>query len=68
MRKEKNNKKDDWEGFDDCPICQAMKNGKASNVEDLMKAFQEAEKSGVGKVGFGDNHDSDGSIMYPYSE
>ena len=60
------NKKDEWEDCDDCAICQAMKNGKANNVEDLMKAFQETEKSGIGKVGFGDSRDSDSSILSPY--
>lgn len=69
MKKEKNkNKKDEWEGFDDCPICQVMKNGKANNAEDLMKAFQEAEKNGMGKVGFGNNQDNKGSIPSPYSK
>ncbi|OGI87827.1 hypothetical protein A2906_02235 [Candidatus Nomurabacteria bacterium RIFCSPLOWO2_01_FULL_37_25] len=67
MKKEKNkNRKDEWEGFDDCAICQAMKNGTANNAKDLMKAFQEAEKSGIGKVGFGNSHDSDSSIPSPY--
>ena len=67
MKKDKN-KKDEWEGFDDCAICQAMKNGKANNAEDLMQAFREAEKSGIGKVGFGNGHDSDSSIPSPYSK
>ncbi|OGI94800.1 hypothetical protein A3A03_01510 [Candidatus Nomurabacteria bacterium RIFCSPLOWO2_01_FULL_40_18] len=67
MKKTKT-KKDEWEGFDDCAICQAMKNGKADNMEDLMKAFQEAEKSGIGKVGFGDIHNNDKSIPSPYSK
>ncbi len=67
MKKENNkNKKDEWEGFDDCPICQAMKNGKADNAEGLMKAFQEAKEKGIGMVGFGDNLDGDGSIPSPY--
>ncbi|KKQ06635.1 MAG: hypothetical protein US18_C0035G0004 [Parcubacteria group bacterium GW2011_GWB1_36_5] len=69
MKKEKNkNTKDDWEGFDDCAICQAMKNGKADNAEDLMKAFQEAEKSGIGKVGYGNGQNKDASILSPYSK
>lgn len=64
MTKNKN-KENEWEGFDDCPICQAMKNGKADSMEGLMKAFQEAEKKG-GVVGFGNNHDSNDSIPSPY--
>ncbi|MEI8123638.1 MAG: hypothetical protein WCG60_00500 [bacterium] len=47
-KKEKINKiiaKDgEWEGFDDCPICQAMKNGKANTMEGLKNAFDEANK------------------------
>ena len=61
-------KKDEWEDCDDCAICQAMKNGTANTVEGLMKAFQEAEKSGIGKVGFGNIPNSDGSIPSPYSK
>ncbi|MBI3306025.1 hypothetical protein HYZ82_02725 [Candidatus Nomurabacteria bacterium] len=61
-------KKDEWEDCDDCAICQAMKNGTANNLEGLMKAFQEAEKSGIGKVGFGNNNDNDSSIPSPYSK
>lgn len=38
--------KDEFEFFDDCPICQAMKAGKNS-MEDLEKAFREAEKKGA---------------------
>ena len=69
MKKDNNkNKKDEWEDFDDCAICQAMKNGTANNAEGLMKAFQEAEKNGIGKVGFGNNHESDSSILSPYSK
>ena len=52
-KRQTNNKKDEWEGFDDCAICQAMKNGEASNMEGLMKAFEEAREKG-GVVGFGD--------------
>lgn len=66
MKKVKN-KKNEWEACDDCAICQAMKNGKANNIQDLMKAFQEAEKNGIGKVGFGNNHEEDNSIPSPYS-
>ncbi|MFA5791982.1 MAG: hypothetical protein WC884_03005 [Candidatus Paceibacterota bacterium] len=65
MKKDKN-KKDEWEDCDDCAICRAMKNGKANDMEGLMKAFEEAEKNGIGKVGFGNNHDSDSSILSPY--
>ncbi len=38
----------DMEDLDDCPICQAMKNGEANTMSGLMKAFQKAEKSGAG--------------------
>lgn len=43
-----------------------MKNGEANTLEGLKKAFKEAEKNGIGKVGFGDNHDSDNSVPFPY--
>ena len=36
----KKNKKTDWEFFDDCEICKAMKEGKASTHEDLMEVFR----------------------------
>lgn len=39
------NIKEDMELFDDCPICQAMKNGE-NTVEGLKKAFREAKKKG----------------------
>ena len=44
MKKAKNPNAE-FELFDDCPICQAMKQGKNS-MEDLKKAFREAEKKG----------------------
>lgn len=44
-------KKEEWEGFDDCPICQAMKKGRAGTVEELKEAFLETEMKG-GVVGF----------------
>jgi tetratricopeptide (TPR) repeat protein len=45
MKKSKNKKNNQvWEGFDDCPICRAMKDGTANNLEGLEKAFKEAEK------------------------
>ena len=47
MNKKKQNKKEEWEWFDDCAICQATKNGKTNNAEDLMKAFKETEKHGA---------------------
>lgn len=50
MKKNKN-KKDEWEGFDDCPICQAMKEGRAGTTEELKEAFLEVEMKG-GVVGF----------------
>ncbi|KKR61857.1 hypothetical protein A2643_00170 [Candidatus Nomurabacteria bacterium RIFCSPHIGHO2_01_FULL_39_220] len=69
MKKQKNkNKKEEWEGCDDCAICQAMKKGEANTEKSLKKAFREAEKNGVGKVGFGDSRDSDSSIPSPYSK
>lgn len=37
---------DGWEYFDDCPICQAMKNGTADTLEGLTEAFREAERQG----------------------
>ncbi|GEM_PF-4618268 len=49
MKTNKLNKKNaKWEGFDDCPICRAMKNGTADTMNGLMNAFREAEKSGIG--------------------
>ena len=69
MKKENNkNKKDEWEDCDDCAICRAMKNGEANDMEGLMKAFQEAEKDNVGKVGFGNNDTGDSLIPSPYSK
>lgn len=38
--------KDEFE-FDDCPICQAMKEGKAGTMEDLKEAFQKAKEQGA---------------------
>ncbi len=40
-RKAKSKKKVEWEGFDDCAICQAMKTGEADSFDGLMKAFDE---------------------------
>ena len=55
MKKQKSkNKEDDWEGFDDCPICQAMKEGRAGTTEELKEAFLEAEMKG-GVVGFSED-------------
>jgi len=39
--------KNDWEGFCDCPICQAMENGKAGSLEDLKIAFAKAKEKGA---------------------
>ena len=50
MKRDKKNKKDEWEGFDDCAICRAMKEGKAGTMEELKEAFLEAEMQG-GVVG-----------------
>jgi len=38
----KANSETEWDGFGDCPICQAMKNGQADSHEGLMKAFKDA--------------------------
>lgn len=54
MKVIKDKKKDDSiylisntdEFFDDCPICQAIKEGKTS-LSHLKKAFQEAKKKGA---------------------
>ena len=35
--------KEDFE-FDDCPICQAMKAGKAGTMEELKEAFKKAKE------------------------
>jgi hypothetical protein len=40
------NKKEDFE-FDDCPICQAMKEGKAGTLEELKEAFRKAKEKGA---------------------
>ncbi len=40
-------KKDDFELFDDCPICQAMKEGKDGTPEELKEAFQKAKEKGA---------------------
>ena len=50
MKKKKSNKI--WEDCDDCAICRAMKDGTASTFEGLKKAFDEANKTGEGMVGF----------------
>lgn len=39
-------KKDNFEFFDNCPICQAMKQGKASTEEEIKEAFQKAKEQG----------------------
>lgn len=44
--KQKNVNRKEFEFFDDCPICQAMKAGNNS-MEDLEKAFRKAEKKGA---------------------
>ncbi|MBU2037315.1 hypothetical protein KJ866_03925 [Patescibacteria group bacterium] len=40
-------KKVNFEFFDDCPICQAMKEGKAGTSEELKEAFQKAKEKGA---------------------
>jgi hypothetical protein len=47
--REKN--KEEWEGFDDCPICLAMKSGEVSTMRGLMNAFEKARRSDKGVVG-----------------
>lgn len=42
-KKAKSKKKVEWEGFDDCDICNAMKTGEADSFEGLMKAFNSQE-------------------------
>lgn len=64
----KKEKEDEWEDCDDCPICQVMKNGEANNMEGMMKAFEEAQRQGKGKVGFGDIKPNDNSIPSPYQK
>jgi len=39
-------KKEDFE-FDDCPICQAMKEGKAGTMKELKEAFEKAKEQGA---------------------
>ena len=39
-----------WEPFDDCAICQAMKEGKASTKTELLEAFAKAKREGKGIV------------------
>ena len=34
----------DWKYFDDCPICQAMKEDRANTMEELKVAFDEANR------------------------
>ena len=34
-----------WTGFDDCPICRAMRDGRADTLEGLTEAFREAKRS-----------------------
>ena len=46
MPKNQSHKKEDPEFFDDCPICQATKEGKTS-VEDLKEAFCKAKEQGA---------------------
>jgi len=40
-------KKDNFELFNDCPICQAMKKGKTGTTEELKEAFQKAKAKGA---------------------
>jgi hypothetical protein len=40
-------KKEEVELFDDCPICQAMKEGKAGTEEELKEAFRKAKEKGA---------------------
>ena len=53
--KEKKSKKaEEWEFFDDCSICRAMKEGRASTEEGLKNAFKEAAKRREG-ISFEEN-------------
>ncbi|EKD56162.1 MAG: hypothetical protein ACD_58C00287G0011 [uncultured bacterium] len=45
MKKTKKSE-DEFELFDDCPICQTMKQGKNS-MEDLKKSFRKAKRKGA---------------------
>lgn len=40
-------KEGETELFDDCPICQAMKEGKAGTEEELKEAFRKAKEKGA---------------------
>lgn len=41
--------KEDLEHLDDdCPICRAMKEGRAETEEELIEAFREAKRQGKG--------------------
>ena len=61
--KNKTKVEDDWEEFDDCPICQAMKkakeNGRDLTSEELLEVFKEAEKQGAVVGGFPKEDDMD---------
>ena len=39
-----------WKYFDNCPICQAMKEGRADTVEELKVAFDEANRISASKI------------------
>lgn len=43
MKKQNPLSEEPWEYFDDCPICQGMKQGRGQTMEDLNKLFKEAE-------------------------
>lgn len=43
-KKVEKRKNADWKYFDNCPICQAMKEGRANTMEELKKAFDEANR------------------------
>lgn len=40
-------KKENFDFFDGCSICQAMKEGKAGTLEELKDAFQKAKERGA---------------------
>jgi len=40
-------KKDNFELFNDCPICQAMKKGKTGTLEGLKESFRKAREKGA---------------------
>ena len=48
-KKESKRKQDGWKFFDDCLICQSMKEGKVSTKEELLAVFKKANKQNNNK-------------------